>query len=133
MSGRKLGGGRVLGSGRGLAPPTPPITNAPRVASPLAASESSISIASSSISPPVSGISPDLPSQDIGNSISVGAQGKGPADGALVCPICNEEMVNYDDIYLECCLLNTVPIDDPSSTQPTYRRQPPRITRGGAG
>ncbi|KAK2670976.1 hypothetical protein RAB80_013398 [Fusarium oxysporum f. sp. vasinfectum] len=93
MSGRKLGGGRVLGSGRGLAPPTPPITNAPRVASPLAASESSISIASSSISPPVSGISPDLPSQDIGNSISVGAQGKGPADGALVCPICNEEMM----------------------------------------
>ncbi|RBQ76559.1 hypothetical protein FVER14953_10411 [Fusarium verticillioides] len=93
MSGRKLGGGRVLGSGRGLAPPTPPITNAPRVASPLAASESSISIASSSISPPVSGISPDIPGQDIGNSISVGAQGKGPADGALVCPICNEEMM----------------------------------------
>ncbi|KAF5560952.1 vacuolar segregation PEP7 [Fusarium napiforme] len=93
MSGRKLGGGRVLGSGRGLAPPTPPITNAPRVASPLAASESSISIASSSISPSVSGISPDLPGQDIGNSISVGAQGKGPADGALVCPICNEEMM----------------------------------------
>ncbi|KAF4952713.1 hypothetical protein FGADI_6603 [Fusarium gaditjirri] len=93
MSGRKLGGGRVLGSGRGLAPPTPPITNAPRIASPLAASESSISIASSSISPPVSGISPDLPGQDIGNSISVGAQGKGPADGALVCPICNEEMM----------------------------------------
>ncbi|UZP39740.1 hypothetical protein NXS19_007556 [Fusarium pseudograminearum] len=73
MSGRKLGGGRVLGSGRGLAPPTPPVTNAPRVASPLAASESSISIASSSISPPISG---------------------GPADGgALVCPICNEEMM----------------------------------------
>ncbi|KAJ4124109.1 carboxypeptidase Y-deficient [Fusarium equiseti] len=85
MSGRKLGGGRVLGSGKGLAPPTPPATNAPRVASPLAASESSISIASSSISPPISGISPDLPGQDIGNSISVGAQGKGEsADGALM-------------------------------------------------
>ncbi|XEV02006.1 hypothetical protein FSHL1_007293 [Fusarium sambucinum] len=95
MSGRKLGGGRVLGSGRGLAPPTPPVTNAPRVASPLAASESSISIVSSSVSPPISGISPGLASQDIGNSISVGAQGKGgPADGgALVCPICNEEMM----------------------------------------
>ncbi|RGP80144.1 hypothetical protein FLONG3_1678 [Fusarium longipes] len=95
MSGRKLGGGRVLGSGRGLAPPTPPITNAPRVASPLAASESSVSIASSSISPPISAISPDLSGQDIGNSISVGAQGKGgPVDGgALVCPICNEEMM----------------------------------------
>ncbi|KAJ4257521.1 carboxypeptidase Y-deficient [Fusarium torreyae] len=94
MSGRKLGGGRVLGSGRGLAPPTPPTTNAPRVASPLAASESSISIASSSISPPISGVSPEPPGQDIGNSISVGAQGKGPADGgALVCPICSEEMM----------------------------------------
>lgn len=95
MSGRKLGGGRVLGSGKGLAPPTPPITNAPRVASPLAASESSISIASSSISPSISGIPPDIQGRDIGNSISVGAQGKGgPADGgALVCPICNEEMV----------------------------------------
>ncbi|KAH7241828.1 FYVE zinc finger-domain-containing protein [Fusarium tricinctum] len=95
MSGRKLGGGRVLGSGKGLAPPTPPITNAPRVASPLAASESSISIASSSISPSTSGIPPDIQGPDIGNSISVGAQGKGgPADrGALVCPICNEEMM----------------------------------------
>ncbi|KAF4994087.1 hypothetical protein FGRMN_6002 [Fusarium graminum] len=94
MSGRKLGGGRVLGSGKGLAPPTPPITNAPRVASPLAASESSISIASSSISPSISGIPPDIQVQDIENSISVGAQGKGgPADGALVCPICNEEMM----------------------------------------
>ncbi|KAM0499830.1 hypothetical protein ACHAP8_005438 [Fusarium lateritium] len=85
MSGRKLGGGRVLGSGRGLAPPTPPVTNAPRVASPLAASESSISIVSSSVSPPISGISPGLASQDIGNSISVGAQGKGgPADGGAL-------------------------------------------------
>ncbi|KAM0348721.1 hypothetical protein ACHAPU_004160 [Fusarium lateritium] len=95
MSGRKLGGGRVLGSGKGLAPPTPPITNAPRVTSPLAASESGISMASSSISPSTSGIPPDIQGQDIGNSISVGAQGKGgPADsGALVCPICNEEMM----------------------------------------
>ncbi|KAK2125963.1 FYVE zinc finger-domain-containing protein [Fusarium oxysporum II5] len=84
---------KPLGARQGPCSPTPPITNAPRVASPLAASESSISIASSSLSPPVSGISPDLPSQDIGNSISVGAQGKGPADGALVCPICNEEMM----------------------------------------
>ncbi|KAF4966525.1 hypothetical protein FSARC_5767 [Fusarium sarcochroum] len=94
MSGRKLGGGRVLGSGRGLAPPTPPTANAPRVGSPLAASESGVSIASSSISPPISGVSPEPSGQDIGNSISVGAQGKGPADGgALVCPICSEEMM----------------------------------------
>ncbi|KAF4981278.1 hypothetical protein FZEAL_2904 [Fusarium zealandicum] len=95
MSGRKLGGGRIFGSGKGLAPPTPPNAIAPRVGSPLAASESNISIDSSSASPPVSGISPDLPGQHIGDSISVGAQGKGgPADGgALVCPICTEEMM----------------------------------------
>jgi hypothetical protein len=46
------------------------------------------------MSPPASGSLPDL-RQDIGASISVGAQGKGnPADATkLVCPICNEEMV----------------------------------------
>lgn len=94
MSGRKLGGGRILGSGKGLAPPTPPNANAPRVGSPLAASESTVSIGSSSISPPVSGIASELAGPAIGDSISVGVQGKGgSADGALVCPICNEEMV----------------------------------------
>ncbi|RMJ12895.1 hypothetical protein CDV36_007432 [Fusarium kuroshium] len=93
MSGRKLGGGRILGSGKGLAPPTPPNANAPRVGSPLAASESTVSIGSSSISPPVSGIASELAGPGIGDSISVGVQGKGPADGALVCPICNEEMM----------------------------------------
>ncbi|KAH7260550.1 hypothetical protein MRS44_009177 [Fusarium solani] len=93
MSGRKLGGGRILGSGKGLAPPTPPNANAPRVGSPLAASESTVSIGSSSISPPVSGIASELAGPAIGDSISVGVQGKGPADGALVCPICNEEMM----------------------------------------
>ncbi|KAJ4312327.1 carboxypeptidase Y-deficient [Fusarium piperis] len=94
MSGRKLGGGRILGSGKGLAPPTPPNVNAPRVGSPLAASESTVSIGSSSISPPVSGIASELAGPAIGDSISVGVQGKGgPADGTLVCPICNEEMM----------------------------------------
>ncbi|KAM5354279.1 hypothetical protein ACJ41O_000929 [Fusarium nematophilum] len=97
MSGRKLGGGRILGSGKGLAPPTPPNANlnAPRVGSPLAASESTVSLASSSVSPPVSGILPGIGGQDIGESISVGVQGKGgAADGsALVCPICSEEMM----------------------------------------
>ncbi|UPL04013.1 hypothetical protein LCI18_014947 [Fusarium solani-melongenae] len=93
MSGRKLGGGRILGSGKGLAPPTPPNANAPRVGSPLAASESTVSIGSSSISPPVSRIASELAGPAIGDSISVGVQGKGPADGILVCPICNEEMM----------------------------------------
>ncbi|UNI20512.1 carboxypeptidase Y-deficient [Purpureocillium takamizusanense] len=92
MSGRKLGGGRILGSGKGLAPPAPPTL--PRSASPLAPSESTISIGSPSSSPDASGSLPDF-SQDIGSSISVGAQSKGNAAdaSALVCPICNEEMV----------------------------------------
>lgn len=92
MSGRKLGGGRILGSGKGLAPPT--TLSAPRAASPLAPSESTVSLGSSSMSPPATGSLPDL-RQDIGSSISVGTQDKGSgADAsALVCPICNEEMV----------------------------------------
>ncbi|QPH05282.1 hypothetical protein C2857_002983 [Epichloe festucae Fl1] len=92
MSGRKLGGGRVLGSGKGLAPPAPP--TAPRSSSPLPPSESTVSIGSVSISPPVSGSLPDV-GQDIGSSISVGAQSKNNAanSAALVCPICSEEMV----------------------------------------
>ncbi|GJN79190.1 carboxypeptidase Y-deficient [Purpureocillium lilacinum] len=92
MSGRKLGGGRILGSGKGLAPPTPPTI--PRSSSPLAPSESTVSIGSPSLSPDASGSLPDF-SQDIGSSISVGAQSKGNAADAstLFCPICNEEMV----------------------------------------
>lgn len=99
MSGRKLGGGRILGSGKGLAPPTPP--SAPRAASPFAPSESTVSIASSSLSPPPSSGFPD-PGQDIGATISVGAQGKADSadTGGLVCPICNEEMVRANVISL---------------------------------
>lgn len=98
MSSRKLGGGRILGSGKGLAPPTPP--SAPRVGSPLAPSESTVSMASSSLSPPPSAGLPPL-GQDIGVSITVGVPGKvGPVDSAgLVCPICNEEMVSLDCHY----------------------------------
>ncbi|TWU79088.1 carboxypeptidase Y-deficient [Metarhizium rileyi] len=94
MSGRKLGGGRILGSGKGLAPPTPP--SGRRSTSPLPPSESTVSMGSVSMS-----ISPSASSglhglgQDIGASISVGAQGKNNTADAtgLVCPICNEEMV----------------------------------------
>ncbi|KAG6001091.1 hypothetical protein E4U21_004691 [Claviceps maximensis] len=92
MSGRKLGGGRILGSGKGLAPPTPPA--APRSLSPLPPSESAVSMGSVSLSSPVSESLTDL-GQDIGSSISLGAQSKKHAASstALVCPICNEEMV----------------------------------------
>lgn len=96
-SSRRLGGGRILGSGKGLAPPTPP--GAPRVGSPLAPSESTVSMVSSSLSPPVSaGVGLPQRGQDLGVSITVGVPGKGgPVDSAgLVCPICNEEMVSLD-------------------------------------
>ncbi|KAH7324943.1 FYVE zinc finger-domain-containing protein [Stachybotrys elegans] len=92
MSGRKLGGGRILGSGKGLAPPTPPSV-ASRATSPLP-SDSTVSLGSPSISPPASGSLTDF-GHDIGASISVGIQAKGTsADAAkLICPICNDEMV----------------------------------------
>ncbi|ATY66422.1 vacuolar segregation (Pep7) [Cordyceps militaris] len=92
MSGRKLGGGRILGSGKGLAPP--PAAPRSRAPSPLAPSESTISISSSPLSPSMSGSLTGI-GRDIGSSISVGAQPKAglSSDGALVCPICSEEMV----------------------------------------
>ncbi|KAJ0309614.1 hypothetical protein COL516b_002863 [Colletotrichum fioriniae] len=72
MSGRKLGGGRILGSGKGLAPPTPPAINGhQRTPSPFAPSESTLSLNSSSASPPVSSPLPDF-AQDLGSNISVG-------------------------------------------------------------
>ncbi|RDA85429.1 hypothetical protein CP532_1518 [Ophiocordyceps camponoti-leonardi (nom. inval.)] len=90
MSARRLGGGRILGSGKGLAPPTPP-TGSSRSGSPFAPSESSASLGSISLSPPASGSLPDHLSHDIGSSISVGAQSRDRA--GLVCPICSEEMM----------------------------------------
>ncbi|KAG6007191.1 hypothetical protein E4U43_000350 [Claviceps pusilla] len=71
MSGRRLGGGRILGSGKGLAPPAP--RAAPRSVSPLPPSESAVSMGSVSLSPPVSTGLSDL-GQDIGSSISLGTQ-----------------------------------------------------------
>lgn len=99
MSGRKLGGGRILGSGKGLAPPQ--ASPSPRAASPFPPrSESTVSIGSSSVSVPATGGSSSLTDlgQGLGDMISVGAQNKGPgADSSmLVCPICNEEMVSCD-------------------------------------
>ncbi|RDA92794.1 hypothetical protein CP533_0771, partial [Ophiocordyceps camponoti-saundersi (nom. inval.)] len=90
MSARRLGGGRILGSGKGLAPPTPP-TGSSRSGSPFAPSESSASLGSISLSPPASGSLPDHLGHDIGSSISVGSQSRSRA--GLVCPICSEEMM----------------------------------------
>lgn len=106
MSGRKLGGGRILGSGRGLAP----TVSAARPSSPLPTSESTVSIGSSSISPPGTASLPDL-SQDIGASISIGAQPKvGVTDPSnLVCPICNEAMVSTSNPALLYTVANAIP------------------------
>ncbi|PKS05957.1 hypothetical protein jhhlp_007790 [Lomentospora prolificans] len=97
MSGRKLGGGRILGSGKGLAPPKP--ANAPspsplqRVGSPLP-SDASLDPNSSDNSPAPSTGLPDF-SQDLATHISIGRQGKASESSSqkLLCPICNEEMV----------------------------------------
>ncbi|KAB5540591.1 FYVE zinc finger-domain-containing protein [Coniochaeta sp. 2T2.1] len=112
MSGRKLGGGRILGTGKGLAPPSP--AQAPRATSPFAPSESStVSFHSrnstpSSISPPSSGPLPDF-NHDLVSNINMA----GPSDGAstdtrLLCPICEEEMLtllqlnrHIDDVHQE--------------------------------
>ncbi|KAK1998779.1 FYVE zinc finger protein [Colletotrichum falcatum] len=94
MSGRKLGGGRILGSGKGLAPPTPPaVQGHRRTPSPFAPSDSTLSINSSSASPPVESPLPDF-AQDLASNVSLG----GPSSTAtttskLVCPICDDEML----------------------------------------
>ncbi|KAL7821293.1 FYVE zinc finger domain-containing protein [Trichoderma aethiopicum] len=122
MSGRRLGGGRILGSGKGLGPTPPPV---PRSSSPFAPSESTVSIASSSISPPASGSLADL-TQDIGSSISVGTQPKGSAADAssLVCPICSEEMVtllqlnrHIDDTHQE------LPVEEQNEVKTWFDKQ----------
>ncbi|KYK61920.1 vacuolar segregation protein [Drechmeria coniospora] len=108
MSGRTLGGGRILGSGKGLAPPTPAPSIPPPSGSSLSYSESSNSLGPSSLSPPGSGLT-DL-GRDIGASISLGAPTKRNAAVAsqLVCPICSEEMMtllqlnrHIDDLHQE--------------------------------
>ncbi|KAI2468511.1 VAC1 protein [Annulohypoxylon bovei var. microspora] len=93
MSGRKLGGGRILGNGKGLAPPAAAIRRE-RAASPSAPSDSTLSIGSpgASISPGTSPL-PDFP-QDLTSNISLGGPSNGSQSGSkLVCPICEEEML----------------------------------------
>ncbi|KAI2774495.1 hypothetical protein F4815DRAFT_397886 [Daldinia loculata] len=95
MSSRRLGGGRILGSGKGLAPPAPPAIQRERAASPSAPSDSTLSIGS-----PATSISPGTPSplasfaQDLTSNVSLGGPSTGGQSGSkLVCPICEEEMV----------------------------------------
>ncbi|KAF1952377.1 hypothetical protein CC80DRAFT_479620 [Byssothecium circinans] len=97
-SGRSLGGGRVLGSGRNLSPavsPQPPAhahVQHRRNASLLSPSESSLSLSSQTSNSPASTAEPR---EDIGSKVLLGNQENAAASASnrLVCPICNEEMV----------------------------------------
>ena len=90
MSGRKLGGGRILGSGKGLAPPAHQ-----RISSLGSPSESTVSVSSREDASPLA-TSPLNDSQDLGSRVQL--ENGGPVVSAvsskLVCPICNEEMVS---------------------------------------
>ncbi len=100
MSARKLGGGRVLGSGRSLSPAHPP-----RNSSLLSPSASTVSVSSSAST------QPSTDPQDISSRISLdqsdgGNAAAAAADSRLACPICNEDMVtllqlnrHLDDIH----------------------------------
>ena len=119
MSGRKLGGGRVLGSGANLSPSPSPLAKqrVPNAslqrngslqsdaslqpnASLLSPSTSTVSLDSSraSSTPPTDNLDQDLASRislEQGNALtSNGAAAVAAAGSRLVCPICNEEMVS---------------------------------------
>ncbi|ORY18923.1 FYVE zinc finger-domain-containing protein [Clohesyomyces aquaticus] len=94
-SGRSLGGGRVLGSGKNLSPavsPLPPPQHRRNV-SLLSPSESSISLSSQTSNSPASTAETR---EDISSKVLLGATDTAAAASAssrLVCPICNEDMV----------------------------------------
>ena len=93
MSGRKLGGGRVLGSGRSLSPAVSPLPKQNQAL--LSPSPSSVSVESSAST---SHTSHD--NHDITSRISLGADGAqtpavvAAASSKLACPICSEQMVS---------------------------------------
>lgn len=91
MGSRKLGGGRILGSGQSISPAAAVFP--PRNASLLSPSASSVSVNSSASTSQQSIDLSDFTSkvsleQNDENSSAVAA-----AYSRLVCPICNEEMV----------------------------------------
>ncbi|KAL2133299.1 hypothetical protein VTI74DRAFT_2565 [Chaetomium olivicolor] len=111
MATRRLGGGRVLGGGKGLAPPS---AHPPRTPSPFAPSDNStVSFHSrnstpSSMSPGSSGPLPDS-SQDLASNVIHAGPSNGASPGnKLACPICEEEMLtllqlnrHLDDVHQE--------------------------------
>lgn len=89
----------MLGSGKGLAPPSTANGISPRASSPFPPSDSStVSFHSrnstqNSISPPSSSPLPDF-SQDLASNVSLaGPSQSSVSSGKLICPICDEEMV----------------------------------------
>lgn len=91
MATRKLGGGRILGSGRSLAPPAAPAHQ--RDSSPLSFTESTVSGSSEHSTPLTTSPLPDNV-QDLSSRVSLDHGGSAvTASPKLVCPICNEEMV----------------------------------------
>ena len=104
-SGRSLGGGRVLGSGRNLSPAVAPQPAAHhrRKASLLSPSESSLSLSSQTSNSPVSTAETR---EDIGSKVLLASSDNAAASASnrLVCPICNEEMVRYEHYlwYTSC-------------------------------
>ncbi|TKA45822.1 hypothetical protein B0A54_03507 [Friedmanniomyces endolithicus] len=91
---RSLGGGRVLGTGKSLAPPAPPNKQPVNNIGLLSPSESSVSLNSQVSSAP---LSPSLQHEDLTAQVALdghaSAQAAAAASSRMVCPICNEEMV----------------------------------------
>lgn len=88
MSTRRLGGGRILGSGKNLSPAAAALP--PRTTSLQSPSASSISVNSS--------VSTSTDPQDLNSRVSFdqiedNGSPAAPAASTLFCPICNEEMV----------------------------------------
>lgn len=101
MTGRKLGGGRILGSGKSLAPPAPPAHRSD-VISPEG-STVSLSSRESTISPLATSPLPEV-GQDLISRASLengGPSTVAAASSKLVCPICNEEMVRCSRLHSE--------------------------------
>ncbi|KAK5138958.1 hypothetical protein LTR04_004029, partial [Oleoguttula sp. CCFEE 6159] len=94
---RALGGGRILGSGRSLSPAVPPQQHK-RNTSLLSPSGSSVSLSSQTSDTPISTDNDDLSSRIALESDNAAAAG---ASSRMVCPICNEEMLNrhLDDAH----------------------------------
>ncbi|KAK5135660.1 hypothetical protein LTR08_004961 [Meristemomyces frigidus] len=90
---RALGGGRVLGSGKHLAPPAP-TRKQQSIPNPglLSPSESSVSLSSYTSSTPISTENGDLASR-VALDEHGSAQAAAAASSRMVCPICNEEMM----------------------------------------